>query len=267
MAMQGFVRLFHEYFALMDCSIVSYNDEQITTKLSIEADRILTNRPFYWSYIDRTNLVPETLQFTFIFSNPSSDINQEHGFVEYMTMGNDKFTKIMQDIHKNGGPITVYEKPKSHAKPGIYESWLNVNLSVHLQTFSTRSYVMSIGVSLATGEIVHSFLEQIEAVSLLTQIPPNHHLKPIISLQTAEKILHTYIQTHLQAMDQMWSDDAYLRYADKKRNLEASMDSSLERTQTYIQKETELHERYNPVIQVEIINCGVFHLLNHLKRT
>lgn len=55
------------YLEATGCQIVEKHPAYVTVKLSPEADKRLTNRSYYWSFVERTGAPPETMTFTFIF--------------------------------------------------------------------------------------------------------------------------------------------------------------------------------------------------------
>lgn len=55
------------YLEATGCHIVEKHPAYVTVKLSPEADKRLTNRSYYWSFVERTGAPPETMSFTFIF--------------------------------------------------------------------------------------------------------------------------------------------------------------------------------------------------------
>lgn len=57
----------HRYLEATGCRILEKTPAYSTVKLSPEADRDLTNRSYYWSFVDRTGAEPETMSFTFVF--------------------------------------------------------------------------------------------------------------------------------------------------------------------------------------------------------
>lgn len=60
-----------EYLEATECHIMELSPACVTVKLSERADRKLTNRPYYWGFVDRTGAEPETMRFTFVF-DPSA---------------------------------------------------------------------------------------------------------------------------------------------------------------------------------------------------
>lgn len=55
------------YLEATESQFLEKSPHHVTVKLSPRADRDLTNRPYYWGFIDRTGAEPETMSFSFIF--------------------------------------------------------------------------------------------------------------------------------------------------------------------------------------------------------
>lgn len=55
------------YLDRSGCHIIEKHPAYVTVKLSPEADKRLTNRSYYWSFVERTGAPPETMTFTFVF--------------------------------------------------------------------------------------------------------------------------------------------------------------------------------------------------------
>ncbi|CAI6028012.1 hypothetical protein PAECIP112173_00522 [Paenibacillus sp. JJ-100] len=57
------------YLEALDCQIMERSPAHVTVKLSPEADKALTNRPYYWGFVERVGVEPETMSFTFVFDS------------------------------------------------------------------------------------------------------------------------------------------------------------------------------------------------------
>jgi len=55
------------YLEATECRIIEKSPAHVTVRLSPEADKDLTNRPYYWGFVERTGAVPETMTMTFVF--------------------------------------------------------------------------------------------------------------------------------------------------------------------------------------------------------
>ncbi|MFE4711957.1 YqhG family protein [Paenibacillus sp. NPDC056722] len=66
-----------DYLEATDCSIIETSPLHVTVKLSPRADQMLTDRPYYWGFVERTGVAPETLSFTFVFNPEQYDRQAE----------------------------------------------------------------------------------------------------------------------------------------------------------------------------------------------
>lgn len=66
-----------EYLEATECSILESSPHHVTVKLSPQADKMLTDRPYYWGFVERTGAPPETLSFTFVFDPAAYDAGQK----------------------------------------------------------------------------------------------------------------------------------------------------------------------------------------------
>ncbi|WP_052475952.1 YqhG family protein [Cohnella kolymensis] len=61
------------YLEATNCQIIEKTPNQVTVKLSPVADRALTNRLYYWGFVDRAGIEPETMTYTWTFGIPPAD--------------------------------------------------------------------------------------------------------------------------------------------------------------------------------------------------
>ena len=62
-----------DYLEVTESTILEASPLHVTVKLSPRADRMLTDRPYYWGFVERTGVDPETLSFTFVFDPEKYD--------------------------------------------------------------------------------------------------------------------------------------------------------------------------------------------------
>ncbi|GAA0375850.1 YqhG family protein [Paenibacillus motobuensis] len=65
------------YLDATECQILEKSPYHVTVKLSPQADRDLTNRPYYWGFVERTGVEPETMSFSFVFDAEAYEALQE----------------------------------------------------------------------------------------------------------------------------------------------------------------------------------------------
>lgn len=61
------------YLKSTECDFLESSPYHVTVKLSPQADRALTDRPYYWGFVDRMNIEPETMSFSFVFDKERYD--------------------------------------------------------------------------------------------------------------------------------------------------------------------------------------------------
>ncbi|MVO98579.1 YqhG family protein [Paenibacillus lutrae] len=66
---ERFVMRFLEAY---NCRIIEKTQHAVTVNLSPEADKELTGRSYYWSFVERTGVEPETMTYRFVF-DPEGD--------------------------------------------------------------------------------------------------------------------------------------------------------------------------------------------------
>lgn len=64
------------YLEAEQCDILEKHPAYVTVKLSPAADKELNYRPYYWSFVERTGVTPETMTCTFIFDPEAHKASQ-----------------------------------------------------------------------------------------------------------------------------------------------------------------------------------------------
>lgn len=294
------------YLEATGCHIIEKSPAHVTVKLSPAADRDLTNRSYYWNFIERTGAEPETMTFTLIFdpdkmqtaAPPANKPKQEprtandsilgryFGFVptssgpgpgrilsETVTFGSRRLDQIFHATKTKGRYLHLFEEPQQQRLPGSgsssYSSWLGVNYKVELTCDMKRSEIHSLGISLSTGEIVCDFQTILHNIKLGPKLPPNTHVREMISLQRAVSHLEQHLEKKLNVYDHSWAAEAQERLQGELTRIEsyyedliksAEEDKKQAVTAQFANRKQEIDWQYRPRIEVSVINCGIFHL-------
>lgn len=72
-------RFVTRYLEATECHVMEKAPSHVTVKLSPEADKDLTNRPYYWSFVERTGAEPQTMTMTFVFDPEKKREQEEQG--------------------------------------------------------------------------------------------------------------------------------------------------------------------------------------------
>ena len=63
----------NRFLEATECHVLDSHPAYLTVRLSPEADKALMNRPYYWSFVERTGADPETVSLTFVFDQEQFD--------------------------------------------------------------------------------------------------------------------------------------------------------------------------------------------------
>lgn len=141
------------YLDATECSILEKSPAHFTVKLSPEADRELTNRPYYWSFVDRVGAAPETMTFLFVTDQKRYD---------------DALAASAQPAANSGAPGAAGANAQTSAvDAALARSFGFVNNSIAAPAripredlyFGARKLDQLFGAAKAKGSFVHLFQE------------------------------------------------------------------------------------------------------------
>lgn len=245
-------RFVQRYLDATQCTILEKSPYHFKVKLSPTADRELTNRPYYWSFVDRVNETPETMSFVFITDQekynelkpvipiveaPRSDADasfeRAYGLVpkpimrvpeEHLHFGSSRLEQLFQSTQHNGSFVYMFEEPNQRvlhpydSRP--YTVWLGINYFVEFCSDRKREEIHSLGISLVTGHCVEQFHKLLESKRLSPRIPPNVHIaKNGLSYVKAMSIAEQIIEKKLKSYNYSWAEDAKERLSEELKRL------------------------------------------------
>jgi hypothetical protein len=287
------------YLEAEQCGIIEKSPAHVTVKLSPEADKYLTNRPYYWSFVERTGAEPETMTFTFVFdakkleelepakppAAPADSILGRYFGVsvtanpgriprEELVFGSRRLMQIFSACRQKGRFVQLFEEPGQarlrSLVPNAYSSWLCVNYKVEFACDMKRDELHSLGIDLGSGEIVEGFHERMKSRKLTPRLPAQVHLtRHKLTLAKALSLLETHLERKLKTYDHSWADEAHRRLEEEEERIRSYYEGLLESMEEEKKQEVQdefanrLEEtawQYQPRILASVINCGFFHL-------
>jgi hypothetical protein len=308
------------YLEATDCHIIEKNPAYVTVKLSPEADKSLTNRTYYWSFIDRTGTPPETMSFKFVFDpeklqaeeaaaearksaqnttqeqgqsgsggaplpNTDTILGRYFGIVvpppagpgritkDDVTYGSRRLEQLFQVVKAGGRFVQMFEEPGTASRApfsSAYTSWLAVNYKIEFLCDMKRDELHSLGINLTTGELVPHFHETLLHKKLSPRFPVNGHIpRQQVTITRARTILEQHLEKWLKQTDHSWAASAHDRMMDELARVDNYYSELYEgsdeaaKPQVAAQWESrkqEMEWQYKPRVQVNAINCGIFHL-------
>ncbi|GAB1767468.1 YqhG family protein [Priestia megaterium] len=247
------------YFLANNCSIVTETPSYLTVQLTIELDKELMNRPFYWHYIEKTGGEANPASLTFI-TDPAFEDDSVQG--ERIHFGSPRLHQIFASTQKLGGFIHLYEQVSS-AQPTNQplHPWLALNIKVSYKCDRKKDELLSLGINLINGQIVESFHELIINQNLSSKISDYcFTLSPFIKPKSAISRLTSYVTDYVKTQPTEWAEKAQERWYEDLALLDHFYETAEELPEIYMTEKTALQELYEPTILFKFINGGLFYI-------
>nr|WP_150960178.1 YqhG family protein [Aneurinibacillus sp. XH2] len=266
------------YLEATECQIIEKGRSYVTVKLSPEADKDLTGRSYYWSFVERTGAEPETMTFQFVFdpeglknetdaesasssqpSTPPQDsiLGRYFGHVsaqtvrrlpqDILTYGSRRLEQIFNVVRGKGKFVRLFEENRGTAnrRPQAvgYTSWFGVNFKVEFTCDLKRDEYHSFGFNLCTGEFMEHFHEQMENVKLTPLLPTNIHLLPTRhTVAKAVSTMENHLEKKIKRYDHSWADEASERLQEELDRIKHYYEELLQTAEP--EKKPEMEQEY-----------------------
>lgn len=263
---QQAVREFVErYMKYHHCTVIESTPSYLHVQLTIDVDKDLLNRPFYWMYVEKLNQEPQPAQFCFIF-DPENPPTEKRG--EYLFFGAPRFSQMLQSAQKHGRFTRLYEE-SPHLERSLfskpYVPWLLINFKLSYICDQKKDRLCSLGINLYNGEIKQDFYPLVQKLSWTSKLPIKRHLLPKrLSIPEAVGELEYYLQDELHQEDLGWAEAAKERLQMEIEQLNSFYPEGETRSE---EKETEKKQRireiiwqYHPRVEIEVVNAGIFYM-------
>ncbi|ERN53047.1 YqhG family protein [Alkalihalophilus marmarensis] len=259
MQQQQIHNFLERYFEANDSPVLENTPTYLTVQLSIELDKLLMNRPFYWHYLEKTGGTPNPMKITFITdkANAPDDLRGEP--IHY---GSPRLHQLFKSTRTLGGFIRLYEQvaTNGHASTPL-QPWLCLNVKVSFQCDRKKDVILSLGLNLIHGQIVPGFYDSIEGKILKSSIPDFcFTLSPLITPKSGIVRLQKMVQTYAENEDSTWAREAIERWENDLALLEQFYEEYEDKPESYELEKQALAEQYEPKIHVDVINGGIFYL-------
>lgn len=247
------------YFLANECEVVDIGPGIITVQLSIELDKELMNRPFYWHYLEKTGGTPNPMKLTFI-TDPETALKNING--ENIYFGSPRLHQIFNSSKKLAGYIRLYEDNTN--KPGQQiplKPWLGLNMKISYQCDRKRDVFKSLGLQLINGQLVEHFFDKLLTLPLTPKIPDySFTLSPLIMPKSGILRIENHLKNEIQKEDHSWAEEAKIRWKKDLDLLEHFYEDVEEKMENYEIEKSALKDQYEPKVNISIINGGIFYL-------
>lgn len=246
------------YFQANECGITENGPGYLTVQLTIELDKELMNRPFYWHYLEKTGGIPNPMKLTFI-TNPQ--IAPENLKGETIHFGSPRLHQIFQSTKKLSSYIRLYENHNHNNQQTPLMPWLCMNVKISYQCDRKRDIYKSIGLQLINGQMVEDFHDRLQNVQLTPKIPDySFTLSPLVKPKSGMSRIENYLKALIEQDDHSWADEARNRWEQDLKLLHHFYEDVEEENESFETEKTALKEQYEPKINISFINGGLFYL-------
>lgn len=258
MQQQEIHKFLERYFQANGCEIVENKQGFMEVQLTIELDKELMNRPFYWHYLEKTGGIPNPMKLTFI-TNPQYKPENVKG--ETIHFGSPRLHQIFESTKNLAGYIRLYENygPALGRQTPLLP-WLGLNVRISYQCDRKRDVFKSIGLQLINGFMVEDFHDKLMRVSLTPKIPDySFTLSPLVKPKSGVSRIENFLKMEIEQEDHEWAEEARKRW---KQDLDLlnHFYEEVENKESYEVEKTALKEQYEPKVKISIINGGLFYL-------
>lgn len=249
----------HKFFDENKCHIVKNHDHYMTVQLTVEMDKKIMNRPYYWQYLENTNGVPNPALITFITDQNKLNENIKGEVVHF---GSPRLNQLFKATKDLGAYVQMFEKVLDRpAAKTILTPWLGVNYKVSYYCDQTKEMLHSLGINLITGQLVEGFHEMLTGIELDSTLSVDafglpYIIKPPRGLERLDMVVEKIINDD----NHTWADEANERWQRDREVLEHFYEGVEDRPDCYEMEKRALDQQYEPRIKIEIINGGLFYL-------
>ncbi|WP_170007639.1 YqhG family protein [Bacillus fonticola] len=261
MQQQEIHEFLRSFFLQNNCTITEEGVGYFTVQLTVDMDKELMNRPFYWHYLEKIGGVPNPMRITLI-TEPSAVNEDIKG--EVIHFGSPRLHHIFRVAKEQSSHLRLYESilvnQQVHRNVAL-QPWLGVQLKLTFQSHQTREELHSIGLQLQNGTMVHNFHNRLQQVKMTPKIPDfTFTLSPMIRPQSGMSRIRNWVLDYLQSQDDTWAQKARERWRQDLQLLEQFYEGIDELPETFLTEQKALQEQYEPKIQVETIGGGIFYV-------
>jgi hypothetical protein len=247
------------FFTENQCPILTDHPHYMQVQLTVDMDKRIMNRPFYWRYQESSGAEPNPAQLTLI-----TDQNKLEDDIkgEVIHFGSPRLNQIFQVTNELGAFVQMYERVSGQPDTKtILTPWLGVNYLVSYYSDQTRETLYSLGINLMTGRQVDLFQESLFELKLDSIMSNDaytlpYFIKPIRGLERLDAAIDNLIQRD----DHSWAEEANKRWQKDRKVLEYFYEGIEEKPECYEMEKKAMDEQYQAKIKVEIVNGGLFYL-------
>lgn len=222
------------YLEAAGCRILDASPAHVTVKLSPEADKALTNRPYYWGFVERTGAEPETMTIMFVFDPdrappPLPGPGAPRMPRETVAFGGRMLSRLFDVVRQCGRFVQLYEDLPARGRdrarmqtPLALGTLAVVNYKIEYVCDMKRDELVSLAIDLNSGRISENAMERLAGRRWTPKLPPDAYVAaPRLSLARALDELEAWLEARLRRSDNRWAAEAHERWLDETARVDA----------------------------------------------
>lgn len=249
------------YFTANHSPVIEKQEGYMQVQLSIELDKALMNRPFYWHYLEKTGGEPNPMKMTLITNQEKAPDDIKGELIHF---GSPRLHQIFQSTQELGGFIRLYEQVQVQTQERQMtplQPWICMNTKISFQCDRKKDVLLSLGLNLINGAMIPNFYENMIKRELTPNIPDFcFKLSPLITPKSGMLRLEKVIRTFIDEQDKTWAEEAKKRWDADLHLLNQFYEDTEEIPESYDIEKEALRSQYEPVVKVKVINGGMFYL-------
>ncbi len=253
------------YFSLVGATFHPADDFALAVELPRDVDKELTDRPFYWMWLEtlRETPPPSYLYLLFDGAPPSpafTALLPERQKPEHVLPGSYRLQKIQQSAKLRGSFAVAYERTDAPAT--LWPSVL-MNVKVSLVSDRQKDELHSLLYSVKHSTVKSVDMAHWSAISLLDERPRTTRLVPLpIDFDEAFTRILARVEHELAHRDHRWAKDAAHRLQHELSEMDryyASLDDDLRNEAEKQLRVEELTWRIAPRVEVEPVQVAILY--------
>ncbi|MBE2912154.1 YqhG family protein [Anoxybacillus flavithermus] len=241
------------FFTATHCTILEHSDGHIRVQLTVDMDKQLMNRPFYWHYVERIGAIGEPLQLSLMTRQSAT----KEG--EYIHFGSPRLHQIFSIAKMNGRFVRLYEQVCERSV--ALHPWLHTNILLSYECDRKQDRLLSLGIHLISGTIIESFYDVLKEKQWTATVPDYcFTISPLIKPLSGLARLEAFVERLISSETHHWADEARARWKEELALLQHFYEGIEEKREEYEKEKEALRQRYEPRIHISIINGGLFYL-------
>ncbi|MCX7571443.1 hypothetical protein OS242_15945 [Tumebacillus sp. DT12] len=211
------------YFQAVDAPILIDQPDFLQVELPRDIDKELTDRPFYWMYVEATGQNPANSVLSLSFA-PGVEMEGVER-IEFVTLGSFRLNKIIESVQKRGRFTRAYQTGAGTAGRAL-SPYLLATFKLSFVADRRRDEMVSYAVDLRSGQVFREAYGEIERLTL-TDAPARTVTtsSPSLSLSEGYHIIRQAVEGDISALDHTWAEEANEHLAREREQLETYYES------------------------------------------